>query len=179
MEIWDAYNLDGTLAGVDLIRGEEIPKGLRHGVAEIFVIHEDGTILLMQRDWNKEGYPGYWESGAGGSVLKGESFLQGAKRELLEETGIHADELEMIYRSVNEETIYHGYLCRTSVPKDSITLQEGETIAYRWVTKEEFMEIYNAGEKFPYLLKERMKSFVANGLRGEDNGSVQIVSDER
>lgn len=54
MEIWDAYNKDGTLAGVDLIRDEEIPKGLRHGVAEVFVIHEDGTILLMQRDWNKK-----------------------------------------------------------------------------------------------------------------------------
>lgn len=168
MEIWDAYNLDGTLAGVDLIRGEEIPKGLRHGVAETFVMHEDGTILLMQRDWNKEGYPGYWESGAGGSILKGESFLEGAKRELWEETGIRADELDMIYRATNEETIYQGYFCRTNVPKDSITLQEGETIAYRWVTKEEFMEIYEQEDQYPFLLKERMKSFVANGFRGSD-----------
>lgn len=141
MEIWDAYTLDGTLAGVDLIRGEAIPKGLRHGVVDIFVMHEDGTILMMQRDWNKDGYPGYWESGAGGSILKGETFLEGAKRELLEETGIWAEELEKIYRSVSEETIYQGYLCRTDIPKDSITLQEGETIAYRWVKQDEFMKI--------------------------------------
>lgn len=166
MEIWDAYNQDGTLAGVDLIRGEEIPKGLRHGVAEVFVMHEDGTILLMQRDWNKEGYPGYWESGAGGSVLKGESFLEGAKRELQEETGIRADELEMIYRSITDETIYYGYLCRTDVPKDSITLQKGETIAYRWVTEIEFMKIYEEGDQFPFLLKERMKDFVTNRFEG-------------
>ena len=28
MEIWDAYKEDETLAGIDLIRGEKIPKGL-------------------------------------------------------------------------------------------------------------------------------------------------------
>jgi len=90
MELWDAYNIAGTLAGVDLIRGEKIPEGLRHAVAEVFVIHEEGTILMMQRDRNKPNYPGYWESGAGGAVLKGEDFFEGAKRELWEETGIVA-----------------------------------------------------------------------------------------
>lgn len=168
MEIWDAYNPDGTLAGVDLVRGEKIPKGLRHGVVDIFVMHEDGTILLMQRDWNKEGYPGYWESGAGGSILKGETFIEGARRELFEETGIQADELEMIYRSMNEETIYQGYFCRTSVSKDSIILQEGETIAYRWVDQDEFRRIYEVGEKFPFELKERMRSFIERNFQGED-----------
>ena len=83
--------------------------------------------------------------------------------------------MRMIYRSVSEETIYHGYLCRTNIPKDSITLQEGETIAYRWVTEEEFMAIYEQEDQFPFLLKERMKSFVANGFRGEGH----FVSDER
>lgn len=166
MEIWDAYNKDGTLAGVDLIRDEEIPKGLRHGVAEVFVIHEDGTILLMQRDWNKKGYPGCWESGAGGSILKGESFLEGAKRELWEETGIHAEQLQSNYRCVTEETIYQGYVCQTSVPKDSITLQEGETIAYRWVSREEFLSIYES-DQFPDLLRNRLQKFVAGGFSVE------------
>ena len=57
VEIWDAYYKNGELAGKDLIRGEEIPKEYRHGVAEVFVMHKDGSILLMQRDWNKESYP--------------------------------------------------------------------------------------------------------------------------
>ena len=41
---------------------------------------DDACVLLMQRDWSKPMYPGCWESGAGGSVLKGESFLEGARR---------------------------------------------------------------------------------------------------
>ncbi len=163
MEIWDAYYENGTKAGVDLIRDEEIPKGLYHGVAEVFVIHEDGTILLMQRDWNKKGYPGCWESGAGGSILKGEDFLAGAKRELWEETGIRAEHLQKNYRVVTGETIYQGYVCYTSAPKDSVTLQEGETIAYRWVNKEEFLEVFES-DKFPDLLRQRLEEFVKRGF---------------
>ena len=44
----------------------------------------------MQRDWSKPNNPGLWEAGASGSVIKGEKFLDAAKRELFEETGIKA-----------------------------------------------------------------------------------------
>ena len=50
MEIWDGYNIDGSLAGVDLVRGEKIPDGLYHLVCEVLVQHTDGDFLLMKRD---------------------------------------------------------------------------------------------------------------------------------
>ncbi len=159
MELWDGYNPDGTLAGIDLIRGEKIPENLRHAVAEVFVMHRDGSVLLMQRDWSKPMYPGCWESGAGGSVVKGESFLDGARRELQEETGLKAEELEQIYEVVTADTIYKGYVCQVDVEKDSVTLQEGETIDYRWVDKEGFPSIYYS-ESFVESLKIRLKEFV-------------------
>lgn len=34
MELWDAYNADGTLTGFDLIRGEKIPSGCFHMVCD-------------------------------------------------------------------------------------------------------------------------------------------------
>ena len=37
MEIWDGYLVDGTLANIDLIRGESIPERLYHLVCEILV----------------------------------------------------------------------------------------------------------------------------------------------
>lgn len=46
VEIWDAYFEDGTLAGCDLIRGEQIPNGLYHLVCEIVVRHNDAHIYL-------------------------------------------------------------------------------------------------------------------------------------
>lgn len=137
MELWDAYFPDGTKAGTDLVRGAPIPPEYRHGVTEILVVHTDGTILLMQRDFRKPIHPGTWEASAGGSVLKGESFLHGARRELLEETGITSGALEYLYRDVTDIAIYDGYLCITDIPKDSIRLQAGETVAYRWVSLSE------------------------------------------
>ena len=141
MELWDAYLPDGAKAGVDLVRGEPIPQEYRHAVAEILVMHRDGTFLLTQRDFRKPNYPGCWEASAGGSILKGESFLDGAKRELLEETGIQADSLKLLYQDVTGNAIYLGYLCVTDVPKNSIRLQAGETVAFRWVTREELRRI--------------------------------------
>lgn len=166
MELWDAYRPDGSLSGGTLVRGEEIPEGLCHGVVEVFVIHEDGSILLMQRDKNKENYPGCWESGAGGSVLKGESFELGARRELLEETGILAGELEPIYKSFTKKSIYRGYFCRTNIKKDEIKLQEGETIDYKWVHKEEFIKIYES-DLFVSSMKKRLDKFVYNDFVSE------------
>lgn len=160
VEFWDAYYEDGTLAGCDLIRGEKIPDGLRHAVAEVFVLHRDGTVLLMQRDYGKPNYPGFWESGAGGSVLKGERLMDGAKRELLEETGITAgDDLEDLYYVVTDTTIYQGYLCVTDIDKEAIRLQKGESVAFRWVNWQEFREVFYS-ERFVDKQRERLCKFV-------------------
>lgn len=167
IELWDAYHADGTLAGCDLVRGEKIPNGLKHAVAEVFVMHKDGSILLMQRDFDKPNYPGFWESGAGGSVLKGERVTDGAKRELLEETGIAADnELESLYCVVTDTTIYRGYLCVTGIPKDNVKLQKGETVAFRWVNKQEFREIFYS-DQYVNGLRGRLCEFVEHGFRKE------------
>ncbi len=159
VELWDAYNADGTKAGFDLVRGEDIPKGYFHKVAEVFVMHEDGEILLMQRAFTKPNSPGKYESGGGGSVLKGESFYEGAVRELFEETGVKAKQLHELYYEVAGECIYQGYLCVTDMDKDKIVLQDGETIAYKWVTKEEFLEIYHS-DKYLNHLKKNLYNFV-------------------
>lgn len=167
IELWDAYYPDGTLAGCDLIRGEKIPAGLRHVVAEVFVMHKDGTILLMQRDYDKPNYPGFWESSAGGSVLKGERVIDGARRELLEETGISADDaLESLYYYVSDKVIYRGYLCVTDVPKDHVKLQKGETIAFRWVNKQEFREIFYS-DQYVDGLRKRLREFVEHDFQKE------------
>lgn len=147
MEVMDAYKEDGSLAGCDLIRGELPPEGLFHLVSEVLVKHTDGTFLVMQRDWNKEGYPGMFEASASGAVSKGETPLAAAFRELREETGIIADALTPIYLFQKvEHILFCRYLCVTDCDKSSVTLQPGETIAYRWLEKEAFLEFINSPE---------------------------------
>ncbi|MBE6936213.1 MAG: NUDIX domain-containing protein [Ruminococcaceae bacterium] len=149
MELWDALYKDGTLAGRDLVRGEPVPEGLYHLVCEILVRHTDGTYLMMRRDLEKEGYPGYWETTAGGSALKGEDKLACARRELWEETGIRSDAFEEIGHYVGGDTIIPSFLCVTDCDKDSILLQEGETIDFRWANEEEFIAFVNSDEMIP------------------------------
>ncbi len=152
MEIWDAYYRDGTLAGCELVRGEPTKDGLYHIVVDILVRHVDGEFLLMQRDTNKRPFPGKYEASAGGCILKGETPYIGAVRELREETGIHTDKLTYYYTVTDDgnNTIYMGYLCETDCAKDTITLQQGETINYRWISKDDFLKFIKGDEFTSY-----------------------------
>ena len=156
MELWDAYTKAGELAGCDLVRGESIPSGLYHLVCDIIVRHIDGSILLMQRDYNKDILPGAFEVSAGGSVIKGETAEQAAMRELAEETGIHVQTLLPLYRTVSEgsHAIHHGYLCVTDCEKSAIVLQPGETIGWKWLEKDAFLSFI---ESDAYDLAQRQR----------------------
>ena len=145
MEIWDAYYPDGTLAGCNLVRGKPIPDGLYHLVSEILVRYIDGDYLLMQRDPRKPNYDGFFEATAGGSALKGEDAYCCAKRELHEETGIDTGTLTNIGRFVSHDTIYENFLCVTDCNKNSVKLQEGETVSYKWISEAEFIDFVNSG----------------------------------
>ncbi len=149
MELWDSYRKDGSPANIDLIRGEPIPKGLYHLVCEILVRHTDGDFLLMQRDFSKPNFGGYFEATAGGSALKGEDSFTCAKRELLEETGIAAASLAQIGHYISHDTIYHQFLCLTDCRKESVILQERETVSYRWVSAQEFADFVNSDNMIP------------------------------
>ena len=163
MELWDAYDRNGALAGVDLIRGEKIPEGLFHLVVEVIVRHTDGTYLLMLRDHSKPNCPGLYEPGAGGSAGRGAKPEVAALRELFEETGVRAtqEDLKPLYHVVRDESqaIYFGYLCETAIDKDSIILQEGETIGFKWVSAQEFKDAFDQPWFVPFM-KPRCKEFL-------------------
>lgn len=141
VELWDAYDCNANKLEGTLTRGEKIPDGMYHLVAEIIVRHKDGSFLAMQRDFSKKNYGGFWEISAGGAVKKGETALEGAVRELFEETGLVCKSLEKIYRICSKKypCIYFGYICTVDCDKNRIRLQEGETVAYKWVKSEDII----------------------------------------
>ncbi len=155
MEIWDVYNKEFQLIeGVTLVRGQSIPSGTYHLVCDILVRHKDGSYLVMQRDPRKH-HGLMWEATAGGSALRGETPIECAVRELFEETGVVAENIREVGRTTERQSHYVEFLCETDCPKDSIVLQEGETVAYRWVSKDELLAM---GSKC--LLTERMELFL-------------------
>ena len=157
MELWDVYDAEfNKLEGKTLVRGEPVPDGLYHLVCDIIVKHTDGTYLLMQRDPRKH-YGGLWEATAGGSALVGETPLECAVRELREETGIISAELTQVGTVTSPEAhaVYVEFLCVTDWDKDAVTLQEGETVDFRWVSQEELLRM-----KADELVTERMQQFI-------------------
>ncbi|SEQ11895.1 NUDIX domain-containing protein [Treponema bryantii] len=140
VELWDAYNSDyEKIEGVTLIRGQEdkIPKGVYHLVCEILVRHIDGTYLLTKRSPDKILYPNMWEASVSGSVLQNETEIEGALRELREETGIIADKLEFLSKELGKTCWHIRFLCVVDCDKHSIQLREGETCDYKWLSASE------------------------------------------
>ena len=157
MELWDAYDKDfNKIEGVVLKRKERIPEGVYHLVSDIIVRHRDGEYLIVQRDARKH-FGGMWEATAGGSALKGETAEECAYRELREETGIEADKLIEIKKFPWDPTrcYYVEYLCVTDCDKQSVILQEGETVAYKWASADEICSM--SPEE---MLSERMQEYI-------------------
>lgn len=137
LEIWDLYDEQGNKTGEtwERSRAKEIPEGRYHIVCDILIRHRDGDFLLTLRDSRKEMYPGCWEASAGGSALAGETPEEGARREMQEETGLKAEKLELISitRKPDSRSVVYAFIAMVDAAKDSVMLQEGETVDYQWM----------------------------------------------
>lgn len=87
MEKWDLYTKDREKTGKEHIRGEKIPEGFYHLVVHIWIRNCKGEYLISQRSADRPTFPLMWEC-VGGSVLMGESSIDGALREVKEEVGL-------------------------------------------------------------------------------------------
>lgn len=157
MELWDAYDADfNKIEGVTLVRGEEpsFSDDVFHLVCDILVRHIDGTYLLMQRDPRKA-YGDMWEASAGGSALQGETPFDAARRELAEETGIVTTDLIEVGRIADKSkhSVYAEFLCVTDCEKNKITLQNGETVNYLWISASELRSM-NKNELVTYRIQQ-------------------------
>lgn len=136
-ELWDLYDQNRMPLYQTHPRGKRLPKGTYHIAVGIWTINEENEILLTLRSPEKKDWPNLWENTAG-SLLAGESSLDGALRELREETGIVAapEELHLIGTERGRSAFGDCYMLRKSVHREDIVLQPGETCDARFVTLE-------------------------------------------
>lgn len=145
MEIWDLYDEQGQKTGEtwERSRAREIPEGKYHIVSDILIRHQDGDFLLTLRDPDKEAYPGCLEASAGGAALAGETPEEAARREMLEETGLTANKLELIGTTWKPQSrsVVYAYLAVVNCEKNSVRLQRGETVGYQWADAPTFFRM--------------------------------------
>jgi 8-oxo-dGTP pyrophosphatase MutT (NUDIX family) len=84
-------------------RQEMRSKGLPHRATYILVRNSVGQLFVQKRTTTKDIYPGCYDPAVGGVVLDGETYEQGAYRELEEEMGICGVPLEQQFDFFFEE----------------------------------------------------------------------------
>ena len=150
MELWDLYDIDLNPLHKTWERkpgkNNDLPEGEYHIVVDLLIRHADGDFLITRRDTRKDICPGMWEASAGGSAVAGETAEEAAYREMFEETGLKAEKLEYINKTISERShsIFFSYLAYVSCDKDSVVLQEGETIEYKWLDLDGFFKFLEA-----------------------------------
>lgn len=80
MEIWDLYDENRNIIG-EHIRGEKLPDDGYHLVVHAWIKNSNNEFLISRRAVNRPTFPLMYEC-VGGSVIKGESSLTGAIREI-------------------------------------------------------------------------------------------------
>lgn len=154
MELWDLYTEDRELTGKEHIRGEKLPENMYHLVVHVWIKNSKGQYLISQRSANRPTFPLMWEC-VGGSVLKGESSIDGAIREAKEEVGVELlpDNGKLVF-SKNRKIIdgkrfndildvwlfqYDG-----NVTLNNATTDEVKQIA--WLDKKQILDLFKQNE---------------------------------
>ena len=152
-EYWDIYDENRKKTGKIVERGVyEFEPGEYHIVVTGIILNSKNEILITKRAEHKK-FGLMWECN-GGSVLAGETSLQGVIRELKEEVGLEFKKREAIFlKEVKGGKKYPDFkdlwLFRRDVKKEEITFPDGEAIDYKWVTIDEFIKMYNNKEIVP------------------------------
>ena len=151
VERWDGYDRDGNLLDIPLVRGETVPDGVYHLVAQIWVRNEKNEMLAQRRALSLKHLPGVWATPAG-SVLRGETAREGARRELKEEMGIDLDiaEFQFLRKEVRWPSIFYSWVVKWEGELDELNLQEEEVADARWVSKKWIQYELQAGRFHDY-----------------------------
>ena len=137
MEWNDVYDKDRNLTGRVHRRGTPWHPGEYGLVVCVWVYDDQGRLLLTRRAPGKS-FAGTWEN-SGGAAKAGETSIQAIRRELAEETGIHAEESEfrMIASGTDRNAHYDFYCLKKNVSLSDVVLLPGETDDVKWASFEQ------------------------------------------
>lgn len=156
-ELIDVLDENGNKTGEILTREQIHKKGLCHRIVVIAIIDAQGNILMQQRSKNKAKNPGKWDVAAAGHVSSGQTSIEAAMRETLEEVGIKVNEQELEYvltyknkENVEEDyidnQIYDCYIVkRDKINLRNIKVQESEVEQVKLCNLKEFNQIIENG----------------------------------
>ena len=138
--------------------------GPRHSVSvAAAIIAEDGTVLAIERRDNK-----HWEP-PGGILELDEGPLDGLRREVLEETGLHIEPVALsgVYKNMPQGIIALVFRCHVigGTPRTS-----SETKQISWLTREEVNDLMS--EAFAVRITDALDFAGVPAVRTHDGQHV-------
>lgn len=149
-EFWDIYDINKKKTGRLAERGVYwLKEGEYHIVVTGIILNSKNEILISQRAADRN-FGLIWECN-GGSILAGETSLEGVLRELKEELGLQFTAEEAIFlKEIKRERDFKDlWLFRKDIDINEITFPDGEAIDAKWVSIDEFMKMYDNQEIVP------------------------------
>ena len=105
-------------------------------VAVVFLVDPRGRLLMQHRDQYAKVSPNQWAM-PGGKIEEGESPAEAAGRELLEETGLVAGDLELYLTRTRPSVTsaeglveMHAFHGSTDATQDDVVLGEGQAMVF-------------------------------------------------
>ena len=152
MEWLDLYDEQRRPNGGRMARGGYPPAGSYFTVVHLCLFDARGRMLIQQRQSGKREYPDLWDVTAGGAVQSGETSVEAAHRELLEELGLDLDLTgQRPYLTVNFPGGFDDvFLLEGEADVSALRLQLEEVRDAKWATLAEIQTMRQRGEFVPY-----------------------------
>lgn len=150
-ELWDIYDKDRNKTGRFAERDvDRLKEGEYHIVVVALILNSKKEILMTKRAPTKKKEPLKWEL-TGGSIIAGETSLQGMLREIREEIGLifspeDAIFLTSIRRDKAPADFKDIWLFKKDIKLEDVKFPDGEAIEAKWVTIEELLQMKEKNE---------------------------------
>lgn len=161
-EYFDILDVNGNKTGKTKLRDEVHRDGDWHKAVHIWIINNNGDILLQRRCATKDSNPNMLDISSAGHLTTGDNSLDGAVRELKEELNIDVKPEELLFiktlkrSSRYTETFINNefddlYILKTTKNIDDMKYQEEEISEIFFVPYKKFKEMVN--NRQPDLLR--------------------------
>lgn len=109
-------------------RAEMRARRLKHRCVFIIVRSSKGEVLIHRRAETKDLWPGRWDLAAGGVLASGESYDQGAARELFEEVGVNAPLVKLGAATYQDQDVDEIARLYTATHDGPFAFTDGEVV---------------------------------------------------
>lgn len=158
-DLFELLNEDGTPTGITKKRALVHRDGDLHGASHIFVtrLHQGRIqVLLQKRSQDKDSFPGWLDTSSAGHLDPGESFDQGAQRELSEELGLTGVAPRFLFiQHQDYEKVFHGevfhdreidyvYMIELDQPEADFQIEACELQSVHWLNARDIVSIIDS-----------------------------------